>query len=71
MHVGKACANGTAKTTNCATAVDRSDESEPTAWKLIHFIIQLFKELGRREAKGFFEPSPTRDALKLEVGELH
>jgi hypothetical protein len=44
MHVGQACAHGPTDTTDCATAVDRSDESEPTTWKLIHFVIELFKE---------------------------
>lgn len=71
MHVGQACARGPTNTTDCATAVDRSDESEPTAWKLVNFIIQLFEELRRGDTECFFEPSTPRDPLQLAFGELH
>lgn len=58
MHVCKACTNGTLKTSNCTTAVDCSDESEPTAWKPVYCIIKLFKELRRSQAGEIIEPSP-------------
>jgi len=57
MHVGQACAHGPTNTTDCATAVDRSDESEPTTWKLIHFVIELFKSLRKyRLRRRYFPP---------------
>jgi len=71
MHVGQACAHGPTDTTDCATAVDRSDESEPTTWKLIHFVIELFKELRRPDAGEISEPSAPRDPLQLAFRELH